>query len=175
MAERTSAAVQRAQESPVAARAKSESLLDRMDEIFDGIRKRAFEMFDGNGNVFGRELDDWLKAEREILHPVQIELSESGDAFEVRAEVPGFTEKELEISAEPNRVTITGKRETSKEEKKGKTVYSETGSDQILRVVELPANIDTDKVTATIKNGVLTLALPKAATARTVRVQPKAQ
>ena len=175
MAERTGTAVQRAQEPVAITPAGSQSLLERMDEVFNEISKRAFEMFDGNGRVFGRELDDWLKAEREILHPVQIQLSESGDSFEVKAEVPGFTEKELEISAEPGRVTISGKRETSKEEKKGKTVYSETGSDEILRVVELPTNIDTDKITATVKNGILTLVLPKAASARTVRIQPKAQ
>ncbi len=140
MAERTGTAVQRAQEPVAITPAGSESLLERMDEVFNEISKRAFEMFDGNGRVFGRELDDWLKAEKEILHPVQVRLSVSGDSFEVKAEVPGFTDKELEISAEPGRVTISGKRATSKEEKKGKTVYSETGSDEILRVVELPTN-----------------------------------
>ena len=173
MAERT--AVQRAQEPAAITPGKPESLFDRMDEVFNQIRTRAFEMFDGNGRIFGRDLDDWLKAEREILRPVQIQLSESGDSFEVKAEVPGFTEKELEIRAEPGRVTISGKRETSKEEKNGKTLYSETGSDELLRVVELPTNIDTDKTSATLKNGVLTLVLPKAPNARTVRIQPKAQ
>jgi HSP20 family molecular chaperone IbpA len=175
MAERTGTAVQRAQEPAAIAPAKAQSLLDRMDEILDEIHKRAFEIFDGNGRIFGRELDDWLKAEREFLHPVQVQLTESADSFELRAEVPGFTEKELEISAEPGYVTISGKRETSREEKKDKTLYSETGSDQILRVVELPANIDTEKATAKLKNGVLTLALPKAAKARAIRIQPKAQ
>jgi HSP20 family protein len=91
----------------------------------------------------------------------------------MRAEVPGFNDKELEISVEPRRVTISGKRETNKEEKKGKTFYSETGCDQILRVVDLPVAIETDKVTATLKNGVLEVAMPKAATARSIRIQPK--
>jgi len=175
MAERTGTAVQRAQEAAAITPAKPESLIERMDEIFNEISKRAFEMFEGNGHVFGRELDDWVKAEREFLHPVQIQVSESGDTFEVKAEVPGFTEKELEITAEPGRVTISGKRETSKEEKKGKTLYSETGSDEVLRIVDVPTNIDTNKITATLTNGILTLVLPKAANARTVRIQPKAQ
>jgi HSP20 family molecular chaperone IbpA len=165
--------VQRAQEPATPKPVKLESLLDRMNEMFNDISKKAFEIFDGNGRVFGRELDDWLKAEREFLHPVQIQLAESGESLEVQAEVPGFSEKELEISVEPRRVTISGKRETSKEEKKGKTLYSETGCDQILRVVDLPAEIETDKVTATLKNGVLELTMPKAAKARSVRIQPK--
>jgi HSP20 family protein len=170
MAERTATAVQRAQEPATAKPIKFESLLERMDEVFSDVTKRAFEIFEGNGRVFGRELDDWLKAEREFLHPVHTQLSESGESLVVRAEVPGFSEKELEISAEPRRVTISGKRETSKEEKKGKTVYSETGCNQILRVVDLPVAIEADKVSATLKNGVLELTMPKA---HNIRIQPK--
>jgi HSP20 family protein len=173
MAERGSAAVQRAQEPATPKPVKVESLLDRVNEVFNDISQRAFEIFEGNGRLFGRELDDWLKAERELLHPVHIQLSESGESLEVRAEVPGFSEKELEINAEPRRVTISGKRETSKEEKKGKTLYSETGSDQILRIVDLPVEVDADKVSATLKNGVLDLTIPKAAKARSIRIQPK--
>lgn len=172
MADR-STAVQRAQEPVTSKPVKVESLLDRMDEVFSDITKRAFEIFDGNGRVFGRELDDWLKAERQFLHPVHIQLAESGESFEVRAEVPGFSEKELEINVEPRRVTISGKRETSKEEKKGKAVYSETGCDQILRVVELPTEVETGKVTAILKNGLLELTMPKIAKPRSIRIQPK--
>src|SRR5579862_1855509 len=113
-----SLAVRRADEPSTIKPVRFESLLDRMDEVFNNITKRAFEIFEGNGRIFGHELDDWLKAEREFLHPVQIELTESGDSFDVQAEVPGFGEKDLEINIEPRCLTISGKRETSKEEKK---------------------------------------------------------
>ncbi|MBZ5662762.1 MAG: Hsp20 family protein [Acidobacteriia bacterium] len=169
-----SLAVQRAEERSALKPVKFESLLDRMDDIFDRINKRAFEIFEGNGRIFGRELDDWLKAEREFLHPVHIQLAESGESLDVQAELPGFDEKDLEINVEPRRVTISGKRETSKKEKKGKTVYSETGCDQILRVVDLPEEVETDKVTATLKNGVLALTMPKVAKSRSVRIHAKA-
>ena len=173
MAEK-SLAVRRAVEPSTIKPVKFESLLDRMDEVFNNITKRAFEIFKGNGRIFGHELDDWLKAEREFLHPVHIQLAESGDSFDVKAEVPGFDEKDLEINVEPRRVTISGKRETSKEEKKSKSVYSETGCDQVLRVVDLPAEVETDKVTATLKNGVLALTMPKVAKSRGIRIQAKA-
>ena len=78
------------------------------------------------------------------------------------------------IIVEPRRVTISGRRETGKEEKKGLSVYSETGCDQILRVVDLPAEVETDKVTATLKNGVLALTMPKVAKSRSIRIQAKA-
>ncbi|MGA7794123.1 MAG: Hsp20/alpha crystallin family protein [Candidatus Acidiferrales bacterium] len=169
-----SLAVRRAEEPLAIKPVKFENLLDRMDEVFNNITKRAFEIFEGNGHVFGHELDDWLKAESEFLHPIHIQLSESGESLDVQAEVPGFDEKDLEIKVEPRRVTISGKQETSKREKKGKSVFSETGCDQILRVVDLPAEVETDKVTATLKNGVLALTMPKVAKSRSIRIQAKA-
>ena len=93
--------------------------------------------------------------------------------MELKAEVPGFSEKELEVNLESRRLTISGKRETAKEEKKNKTVYSETCSNQILRVVDLPAEVETEKATAVLKNGVLELNLPKSTKARSIRVAPK--
>lgn len=151
-----------------------ENLFERANNILNAISRRAYEIFEGNGRSFGRDLEDWFRAERELLHPVHIHVTESGDALEVKAEVPGFTEKELEINVEPRRLVITGKRESKKEEKKGKTLYSESCANQIMRVVDLPADVETEKVTATLKNGVLELNLPKSAKARTVRIEPKA-
>ncbi|MFZ0978230.1 MAG: Hsp20/alpha crystallin family protein, partial [Candidatus Acidiferrales bacterium] len=99
--------------------------------------------------------------------------NESEDALEIQAEVPGFSEKELEVNVEPQRLVISGKRETNTQQKKGKTVYSETCSDQILRIVDLPAEVETDKVAANLRNGVLELHLPKVARARNVKAEAK--
>ncbi|MBZ5702376.1 MAG: Hsp20/alpha crystallin family protein [Acidobacteriia bacterium] len=170
MAEST--AVKRAEE-PVKM-IKHGSLLDQMEEMFDVLSHRAYSIFEENGRIFGRDLEHWFQAERELLHPVHVNIAESEDSLHILAEVPGFTEKELEISVEPRRLTITGKRETSKEEKKGKTVYAERCADQILRVVDLPVEVETGKVAAMLKNGVLELTMPKAAKTRAIRIHPKA-
>jgi HSP20 family protein len=170
----TSGAVQRAREpEPPKAVGKP---LDRITNIFEDIARRAFEIFEGEGHIMGHDLENWFKAERELLHPVNIELTEGEAAFEIKAEVPGFSEKELEINVEPRRVVIAGKHETKTEEqKKGKVVCSETRAEQMLRVVELPGPIETGKVTATLlKNGILALTLPKAAPAQSVRIKPAA-
>lgn len=153
---------------------KYTSLFDQIDETLNALARRAYEIFDGNGRVFGRDLDNWFQAERELLHPVSLNITETDEAFRVKAEVPGFTEKELEVAAEPDRVTITGQRESSKEEKKAKTVCSENCSDHILRILSLPSEIEAGKVTASLKNGVLELTLPKVAKAQPVRIHPKA-
>jgi HSP20 family protein len=150
------------------------SLFDQIDETLNNLTRRAYEIFEGNGRVLGRDLENWLRAERELLHPVTLNLLEADDSFLVKAEVPGFDEKELEIGVEPRRITVTGKRESTKEEKKAKTLYSESCSDQILRIVDLPADIEPTKATATLKNGLLELTLPKVAKALPVRIRPKA-
>jgi HSP20 family protein len=150
------------------------TLMEQMETTFNALARRAYEIFDDNGRAMGHDLDNWFQAEREMLHPVNVNITETDAALEVRAEVPGFSEKELEIGIEPRKLAITGKRESSKEEKKGKTVYTESSSDQLLRVVELPAEVDATKATTTLKNGVLEITLPKVLAAQPVRIQPKA-
>jgi HSP20 family protein len=165
------AAVRRAEEPvrPI----KYGSVLDQIQDVFSSLSRRAYEIFEGNGREFGHELEHWFQAERELLHPVRLHIEETDDSLKVRAEVPGFNEKEIEINVEPHRLTITGKHESMKEETKGKTVYTEGCCDQILRVVNLPVSVETDKVTATLANGVLDFTLPKVVKTHTVRIHPK--
>jgi HSP20 family protein len=153
---------------------ETENIFDRIQQTYDSIARRAFEIFDSNGRWFGHELEDWFSAESELLHPVHLEIAESDENLTVRAEVPGFSTKELEINVELRKLTITGKHEAQEDSKKGKTIYSERCAKEILRVVDLPAEVDSSKVNATLKDGVLTIGLPKAAQAKTVRVEPKA-
>jgi HSP20 family molecular chaperone IbpA len=168
---------QRAEEKPVTITpVKVESLTDRINKVSQAITKRAYKIFEGKGRRFGQELelDDWSKAEVELLHPFHAHIVDLGDNLEVKAEVPGFNENEIEISVEPRRLTITGKRQTNKEEKKGNTVYSECCWDQILRTVELPARVDAQKATAILQNGVLQLTMPKAAKAKVIEIKSQA-
>jgi HSP20 family protein len=151
----------------------SGDLLEQFDSIYDSIARRAFELFDGNGRWLGNDLDDWFRAEAEVLHPVHLEMRESDGSFTVEAELPGFTVKDLEINVEPRCLRIAGKRETKEEEKKGKVIRSERCADQILLAVDLPADVDTAKVSASLKDGILTIDLPKGAHVKSVRIEPK--
>jgi HSP20 family protein len=104
---------------------------------------------------------------------MHLELKESDSSLNVRAEVPGFSARELEIDVEPRRLAFAGNRETKEEVKKGKIVYSESCANEVLRVIDLPAEIDTSKVSATLKDGVLNIEMPKAAPHKTVRIEAK--
>lgn len=99
-------------------------------------------------------------------------MNQTDKAIEMKTEVPGFNEKELEISVEPREVTITGKHQSSKEETKGGMVYSEAMASDLIRVVTLSAEVDAAKATASLNNGVLSISIPKAAKVQTIRVQP---
>lgn len=152
-----------------------ETLFDRISGLHDQIARRAFELFEGDGRLFGRELDHWFKAERELLHPAHVTIRETDDELRVNAEVPGFEAKDLEVSIEPRRLTISGRKETSRErEEKGKVIYEEQCSSELLRRIDLPAEVDAAQATAALKNGILELAMPKSAAAKSTRVEVKA-
>ncbi len=174
MTAQTATAMQPARTSPVAKPAESENVFDRLQQMYDSIEKRAFEIFDQNGRGFGNELSDWLQAESELLHPMHLEIAETNEALTVRAEVPGFTAKELDIHVEGNRLTIAGKHESKEESAKGKTIYSERCAKEILRSVQLSSDVAASKVNATLKDGVLYIELPKVPHSKSVHIEPKA-
>ena len=70
-------------------------LFDRMAKIYDSVAHRAFELFESNGRSFGRDLEHWLRAEAELLHPVHVDLTETETGLAVRAEVPGLDRKSV--------------------------------------------------------------------------------
>jgi HSP20 family protein len=144
-----------------------------MKELSQSIARRAYDFFETRGRELGHELEDWLRAESEVLRPVPVELTESDEQLTVRAEVPGFSATEIQVSVEPERLALSGKSERTAEQKTGQMVYTERRSNQFCRTLDLPARVDPAKATATLKDGILELAMPKAAQSQDVRVEVK--
>lgn len=115
-----------------------------------------------------RELDRLFgDFERATPTPSTLSFEDDGNSFVLRAEVPGLTENDFQISLAGNTLTLKGERKLDAPE--GYTVHRrERSAYRFARSLELPARVDGEKVTATLKNGVLTLTLPKAA-----EVQPR--
>lgn len=149
------------------------SALERMNQIRAAIERRAFELFMDHGGINGHDVDHWVQAELKLLHPMHLNVAESEDVVTVKAELPGFNVKEIQVSLEPRRVTISGKRESSSENKNGKTVYEEHCSAEIFRAVDLPSEVKVSDATATLKDGVLELVMPKAAETKATQLQVK--
>jgi HSP20 family protein len=139
----------------------SEEIFNQFSHINDVIARRAFELFESHGGSPGHEMEDWSRAESEVLRPVPLNVTESTDEYTVRAEVPGFGSKDIEIGIKPRCLAISGKRETKEEEKSRKVIRSEWCADRIFRTLDLPSDVDASKVNTTLKDGILTVDLPK--------------
>ncbi|MDP6543288.1 MAG: Hsp20/alpha crystallin family protein [Phycisphaerae bacterium] len=123
-------------------------------------------------NMFSRLLDEWPLTQR-CLHTVApaIDLMEVDDNFSVRAELPGLTDEDIELSVLDDVLTISGEKKIEKPTE-AKYHHAEGQSGKFRREIRLPAPVDTDKVVAGFTNGVLTVTLPKSdkAKARTIKI-----
>jgi len=159
---------------PTIARRPTDSSLQSIADIQNRIARRAYELFASSGFTDGHDLEDWLFAESEVLGKMPIELTDNEKELTITASMPGFTEKDVEIRVEPRRVFITGRREEKSEDKKeGETFYSER-SNEVFRAIDLPADVDPDKVKATLSKGELEITLPKKEIGKKVLVETKA-
>ena len=89
------------------------------------------------------------------------DVTENNDAFVFKADLPGVNKDELEITTTGNRLQVSGKREI-RHETKNDTVYTyERQSGSFARSFTLPAGADTEHAKSELKDGVLTLIIPK--------------
>lgn len=100
-----------------------------------------------------------------------VDFSEEETAFRITAELPGMTEKDIDISLSEDRLTIKGEKHEEKEEKTKNYYVSERRFGSFERLLTLPAGVDRDKIEAVCEKGVLTVTLPK--TAEAVKQQKK--
>jgi HSP20 family molecular chaperone IbpA len=152
---------------------EAEKLFDQMKGFSQNVAQRAYELFESRGREIGHELEDWFRAEFEVMRWVPVEMKEADGKFIVRAEVPGFKAADIKVNVEPRQLTISGKHETKQEEKAENSFYSELRANQFYRCLTLPATVDTTKTDATLKDGVLELTLDKAPASQPVNVAVK--
>jgi HSP20 family protein len=108
---------------------------------------------------FDESMADHVPSECEMLLAVDVEAGD--DAYDITALVPGLEAEDLEIEVLNNTVTIRGEFKSGDEDQT-KYLVSELPSGRFSRVVTLPTATDAEHVEATIKNGVLSLHIPKA-------------
>jgi HSP20 family protein len=145
------------------------------EEIHNSIARRAFEIYEHAGKIPGRDLENWFRAEAELLRPIHTNITEEKDALVLRAEVPGFNTRELAVRVEPARLSIAGRRAFFESHKmQGDNFLKLYCTARIYRVVDLPAPVDPERAEATLGLDVLELRLPKASQAPTARVTLKA-
>ena len=90
-----------------------------------------------------------------------LDFAETPEAYVVHAELPGVDPQGVEISIEDGRLEISGEKSAEQGEAKQGWFRVERNHGSFRRTVELPGAVDTGKVKAEAKNGVLTITLPK--------------
>ena len=90
-----------------------------------------------------------------------VDVVERDDEIFVKAELPGVDKDDMELTMTDNTVTIKGSTKTEEKEEKGNYHRCEISEGSFSRTVMLPGDVDTDKVKAKFKDGVLKLTIPK--------------
>jgi HSP20 family protein len=96
----------------------------------------------------------------------KLDMSETDNELEISAELPGLDEKDIDVSLTRNVLTIKGEKKMEKEEKKKDFYRKERSYGSFKRSIPLPTDVDTNKVEAKFKKGVLTIRLPKVGVAK---------
>lgn len=151
-----------------------EKLFEKFENMTRDIGARAYDFFVERGSRFGSHLEDWLRAESELLRTAPAKILEAGDKVTVMIAAPGFKPEEIEASVKDNYLIVNGENKTDEKHEDETTFYSEWTSNRFFRKLRLPANIDPDSVDATLKDGVLNLVMKKKAEIGESKVAVKA-
>lgn len=105
----------------------------------------------------------------------KLDVSETKDALVIKAEVAGVDPKDIDIALQEQLLTIKGEKHHETEEKDERYHRVERGHGAFSRTVRLPVAVAADKVSASFKNGLLTITLPKTPAAKGTTIPIKAE
>jgi HSP20 family protein len=134
-----------------------EGLKKEMDDLFE-------RFSDWRPSLRLREKGDWVPS---------VDSSETEKEIIIRAEIPGVEKEDIDVSLENKTLTIRGEKKTEHEENEENIHRVERRFGSFMRSIELPAEVDADKVSATYKGGVLKLKLPKVKSQTAKKIEVK--
>ncbi|MCU0611407.1 MAG: Hsp20/alpha crystallin family protein [Candidatus Eisenbacteria bacterium] len=102
-----------------------------------------------------------------VMWGPKVDIHETEDGFVVEAELPGLTKEDIRLSVHESTLTVEGEKRLEREEKKGKNWHrQERTYGKFQRVFTLPRAVDPERISATFRDGVLVIELPKSEAAR---------
>jgi HSP20 family protein len=104
-----------------------------------------------------------------------LDMSETKDNYVVKAEVPGIDAKHIDISLTGDVLSIRGEKKQEKEEKEEDYHLVERSYGSFSRSVRIPAEVESNKIKASYKNGILTITLPKSEKVKAKEVKIKVE
>src|SRR5262245_14028801 len=136
-----------------------ESLRQEIDRLFDDVT-RGFGGFPSYRRLadFG---SSWVSETPSIAAPA-VDVAENENEYKVIAELPGMDEDSVQVTLVDDVLTIRGEKQDQKEEKEKNYHLSERHFGAFQRSFQLPPGIDQNRISASFRNGVLAVVLPKA-------------
>jgi HSP20 family molecular chaperone IbpA len=133
----------------------------KVEEARDAIRCRAYELFEKRGGAPGRDLDDWLQAEKDLFLVPHVHVNESEKSFRMTISAAGFDARDIDVIALPHELLVEAKTERRLEPRRDLMRAGALESRILYRRFDLTAAIETDQVTARVDEGNLTIDAPK--------------
>ena len=134
---------------------KRSNPFDRLDELFE----RMSRQFEDAARTW--ESTD-LPALDTGFESMALDIADHDDEFVVTVDVPGFTKDEIDVRVADQALRIDAEHEETTEEGDEEYLRKERREKSLHRMVRLPEMVDDEAITATVKNGVLTINVPKA-------------
>ncbi len=144
------------------------TLRDEMDRVFDRFlsevwmrpapalrRLRDFPLFKHKGVDLS-----------ELMETPRADMSETEKEYELAIELPGMSEKDIELNITDDMISLKGEKKSERETKEKDYHIAERSYGSVLRTFAMPSGVDMDKVKAMFSKGVLTVHLPKTKEAR---------
>jgi len=133
---------------------------------FMTLRDAVYRLFDDNFVNPG----SWYSLTGSGGRYLPIDVYETKDEIVVRAHVPGVSPDELEVNCQQGVLTLRATTKQPEGQEGARWYVRELGGGEVTRQITLPRDIDVDQATANFENGVLTLTLPKSASAKPRRI-----
>ncbi|MFC7007538.1 Hsp20/alpha crystallin family protein [Halalkalicoccus salilacus] len=129
-------------------------------------RRNPFDDIEELFNRFSQQFENQPGLDQDVFgmagaDRMSIDLADREDAFVVTADTPGFEKEEINVRVSDDTLSIEADHEQETEEQEENYLRSERRSESMRRSIRLPEPVDEDAVSATYKNGVLTITLPK--------------
>jgi HSP20 family protein len=136
-----------------------ERMKEEMDRFWDSF-------LEGTLQGRGEDRTEWFPS---------LDVSETKNDFVVKAELPGMDLKDIDVSLTDGMLTITGEKRQEKEEKEGNYRLIGRSYGTFSRSVSLPRDVKNDKVSASYKDGILRVVLPKSEEAKKKEIKIKVE
>jgi HSP20 family protein len=148
-------------------------------KIFRGLSRDPFREFQrGFNRLFGEGIGFWPEGEESISLSTwapACDVLERENEIVIKAELPGLNKENVKVSVENNILTIYGERKVEEETKRENYHRMERSYGEFMRSFALPNYVDTAKIGAEFKDGVLNVTLPKRAEAKPKHVEVNVQ